>query len=121
MLFRSADFTIWLISILAWVDAVIPDSYFASRACALVDSDTTAIGLLPAGVVLFLIPKRLKVCINIILSLGLLCFLLWSWLGSSLLWLIVVNWFMVYWFVMDWLVMDWFMVSIEVLIFVVLS
>ena len=108
-----ANFAIWFKSISAWRDAVISDSYFTSWACALMDSDTTAISLLPAGIVFFLIPEGLEVCINIILSLSLLSFLLWSWFGISLLCLmnIVVSWsVMVYWLMMNWLMVDWIMV-----------
>ena len=119
-----ADFTIWFISVFAWGDAVISDSYFTDWACALVDSNATSIGLLPTGIVLFLIPEGLKVCINIVLSLGLLCILLCSWLLISLLWLIVMNLFMVDWLVMNWLVMDrlmvWSWVCIVMIIVVVI-
>ena len=101
---------------------MISNSYFTGWACALVDSDAAAICLLPAGVVLFLIPKRLKVCIDIILSWCLLFWLLSSWLGISLLWSIVVSWnIMMYWLVVDWLVMDWFVVRFGVVVDIVLS
>ena len=101
---------------------MISHSYFTGWACALVDSDAAAICLLPAGVVLFLIPKRLKVCINIILSWRLLFWLLSSWFGISLLWSIVVSWnIMMHWLVVDWLVMDWFVVRFGVVVYIVLS
>ena len=98
---------------------MISNSYFTGWACALVDSDSTAICLLPAGVISFLIPKGLKVCINIILSWGLLCFLLRCWLGFSLLWSFVVSWhIMVYWFVVDWFVVNsWVFIVVLKMIF----
>jgi len=68
-----ADLTIWLVSVLAWGDAVISDSYFAGWASALVDTNATAIGLLPAGIIGLLVPERLKLIISavLLLSLGL--------------------------------------------------
>ena len=103
---------------------MISHSYFTGWACALVDSDSTAICLLPAGVISFLIPKGLKVSINIILSWGLLSFLLRCWLGFSLLWSFVVSWhIMVYWFVVDWLVVNsWvFIVVLKMIIVMVVN
>lgn len=66
-----ADFTIWLVSVLAWGDAVISDSYFAGWASALVDTNATAIGLLPAGIIGLLVPERLKLIISAVLLLSL--------------------------------------------------
>jgi hypothetical protein len=66
-----ADFTIWLVSVLAWGNAVISDSYFAGWASALVDTNATAIGLLPAGIIGLLVPERLKLVISAILLLSL--------------------------------------------------
>jgi hypothetical protein len=66
-----ADFTIWLVSVLAWGNAVISDSYFAGWASALVDTNATAIGLLPAGIIGLLVPERLKLIISAVLLLSL--------------------------------------------------
>jgi len=66
-----ADFTIWLVSVLAWGDAVISDSYFAIWASALVDTNATAVSLFPAGIIGLLVPERLKLIISAILLLSL--------------------------------------------------
>ena len=59
-----ADLTIWLEAILAWGHAVVSDSYFTDWASALVDADASAVSLLPAGVILLLIPELLEVLIS---------------------------------------------------------
>ena len=61
-----ADLTIWLESVLAWGDAMVSDSYFTDWAGALVDTNASSVGLLPAGVILLLIPELLKVFISTI-------------------------------------------------------
>ena len=65
---------------------MISYSYFAGRACTLMDSDSTSVGFLPACVIGFLVPESLKVFINIVL--------LWSfcWCFSS--WLVCFLWMM---------------------------
>ena len=66
-----ADLTIWLVAVLAWGDAVISDSYLTGWASALVDTNATAIGLLPAGIIGLLVPERLKLIISAVLLLSL--------------------------------------------------
>ena len=85
-----ADFTIWLKSVFAWGDTVVSDSYFTHWAGALVNTNTSSVCLLPACVILLLVPELLKVLINIVLFLSLL-FLL-SWLGIGLFgsWVVIV-------------------------------
>ena len=80
-----ADFTIWLKSILAWGYTVVSDSYFTDWASALVNADTSAVSLLPACIILLLIPKLLKVLISSICLLSLLV-LLWGRFRIGLLW-----------------------------------
>ena len=63
---------------------MISYSYFASWAGALVDSNSTSVGLLPACVISFLVPEGLKGFIGAILLLSSL------WLGCCLLGIIVV-------------------------------
>ena len=102
-----ADFTIWLVSILAWRYAVISNSYFAGWAGALVDSNATTIGLLPAGVVCLLIPKLLKMLVCcIILGLSLL-----GWLCSGFRSRLLCLWVMSWGFMVNWLVVKWLVVS----------
>merc|ERR1712032_209971 len=110
-----ADFTIWLKSVLAWRYAVISYSYFANWACALMDSNATTIGLLPAGIILFLIPKCGKMGFCIILSLSLL-FILLGWLCSLLCLWVMSRDFVVHWLVVNWFVMNWY-VSINFMVF----
>ena len=66
-----ADLTIWLVAVLAWGHAVISDSYLTGWASALVDTNATAISLLPAGIIGLLVPERLKLIISAVLLLSL--------------------------------------------------
>lgn len=80
-----ADFSIGLVSILAWGDAVVSYSYLTSWASALMDSDSTSVSLLPACVISFLIPESLESFISAILLLsGLWLFV--GLLGSFVVW-----------------------------------
>ena len=102
-----ADFTIWLKSILAWGYTVVSYSYFADWASALVNADTSAVSLLPACIILLLIPKLLKVLISSICLLSLLV-LLWSGFSISLLWslfMVIMMGLVVLWVVVG--VMKW--------------
>ena len=101
-----ADFTIWLKSVFAWGNTVVSDSYFTHWAGALVNTNTSSVCLLPAGVIFLLIPELLKVLINIVLFLS-LCLLGWlsfGLLGSS--WVVIVM--MIVMSLMVW-VMKWVM------------
>lgn len=70
------------------------------------DSYTTAIGLLPAGVICLLIPKCGKVGISIILFLSLLGIFLRGWLCSLLCLWVMNRGFMVWSIMMNGLVMN---------------
>ena len=116
-----ADFTIWLKSVFAWGNTVVSDSYFTHWAGALVNTNTSSVCLLPAGVIFLLIPELLKVLINIVLFLSscLLCWLSFGLLGSS--WVVIVMMIimsLVVW-VMKW-VMDIVMVGNGVFIVVII-
>ena len=116
-----ADFTIWLKSVFAWGNTVVSDSYFTHWAGALVNTNTSSVCLLPAGVIFLLIPELLEVLINIVLFLS-LCLLGWlsfSLFGSS--WVVIVMMIImsfVVW-VMKW-VMDIVMVGNGVFIVVII-
>ena len=116
-----ADFTIWLKSVFAWGNTVVSDSYFTHWAGALVNTNTSSVCLLPAGVIFLLIPELLEVFINIVLFLS-LCLLGWlsfGLFGSS--WVVVVMMIimgLVVW-VMKW-VMDIVMVGNGVFIVVII-
>ena len=101
-----ADFTIWLKSVFAWGNTVVSDSYFTHWAGALVNTNTSSVCLLPAGVIFLLIPELLEVLINIVLflSLCLLCWLSFGLFGSS--WVVIVM--MIIMSLMVW-VMKWVM------------
>ena len=116
-----ADFTIWLKSVFAWGNTVVSDSYFTHWAGALVNTNTSSVCLLPAGVIFLLIPELLEVLINIVLFLS-LCLLGWlsfGLFGSS--WVVIVMMIImsfVVW-VMKW-VMDIVMVGNGVFIVVII-
>ena len=116
-----ADFTIWLKSVFAWGNTVVSDSYFTHWAGALVNTNTSSVCLLPAGVIFLLIPELLEVLINIVLFLS-LCLLGWlsfGLFGSS--WVVIVMMIimsLVVW-VMKW-VMDIVMVGNGVFIVVII-
>ena len=116
-----ADFTIWLKSVFAWGNTVVSDSYFTHWAGALVNTNTSSVCLLPAGVIFLLIPELLKVLINIVLFLS-SCLL--GWLSFGLLgsrWVVIVMMIimsLVVW-VMKW-VMDIVMVGNGVFIVVII-
>ena len=61
-----ANFTIWFETIFAWRNTVVSDSYFTDWASALMNTDTSSVCLLPASVILLLIPKLGKVLISTI-------------------------------------------------------
>ena len=116
-----ADFTIWLKSVFAWGNTVVSDSYFTHWAGALVNTNTSSVCLLPAGVIFLLIPELLEVLINIVLFLS-LCLLGWlsfGLFGSS--WVVIVMMIimgLVVW-VMKW-VMDIVMVLNSVFVMMVI-
>ena len=116
-----ADFTIWLKSVFAWGNTVVSDSYFTHWAGALVNTNTSSVCLLPAGVIFLLIPELLEVLINIVLFLS-LCLLGWlsfGLFGSS--WVVIVMMIImsfVVW-IMKW-VMDIVMVGNGVFIVVII-
>ena len=116
-----ADFTIWLKSVFAWGNTVVSDSYFTHWAGALVNTNTSSVCLLPAGIIFLLIPELLEVFINIVLFLS-LCLLGWlsfGLFGSS--WVVIVMMIimsLVVW-VMKW-VMDIVMVGNGVFIVVII-
>ena len=99
---------------------MVSDSYFTHWAGALVNTNTSSVCLLPAGVIFLLIPELLEVLINIVLFLS-LCLLGWlsfGLLGSS--WVVIVMMIvmsLMVW-VMKW-VMDIVMISNGVLIMVI--
>ena len=101
-----ADFTIWFETIFAWGNTVVSDSYFTHWAGALVNTNTSSVCFLPAGVIFLLIPELLEVLINIVLFLS-LCLLGWlsfGLFGSS--WVVIVM--MIVMSLMVW-VMKWVM------------
>ena len=61
-----ADFTIWFETILAWRNTVVSDSYLTNWASALVNADTSSVCLLPAGIILLLVPELSEVFISTI-------------------------------------------------------
>ena len=61
-----ADFTIWFETVFAWRNTVVSDSYFTNWASALVNADTSSVCLLPASVILFLVPELGEVFISTI-------------------------------------------------------